>query len=250
GYAGNDTLYGLEGNDTLYGQGDNDVLYGGNGDDTLYGGDGNDQLRGEGGNDAMYGNLGDDDYFVDSIWDTVFENTGEGTDTIWASVNYSISNTSYVETIRTGSISSTYAVNLTGNSSNNNVYGNAGNNVLKGHGGDDNIKTFGGTDTMIGGNGADKFYFNVLDGQVSTVTDFTYSGTDHDIIDVGGILEGATQAAINNFVKFSTSGATTTMKINANGAGSDWVTVGYFTDTTIAGKTAAQLASTGHLDWN
>ncbi|HEY7807699.1 MAG TPA: calcium-binding protein, partial [Croceibacterium sp.] len=67
GGAGNDTLSGLDGNDLLIGAAGNDTLDGGAGVDKLYGGTGNDT------------------YHVDTQSDLVFENPGEGTDTVNAS---------------------------------------------------------------------------------------------------------------------------------------------------------------------
>jgi Ca2+-binding RTX toxin-like protein len=58
------------------------ILDGGAGGDVLYGFGGNDVLIGGSGADAMYGGLGNDYYFVDNSSDLVFENGGEGTDTV------------------------------------------------------------------------------------------------------------------------------------------------------------------------
>ena len=61
------------------------------GNDTLSGGSENDTLDGGTGQDSMSGGTGDDIYVVDNLGDTVNENSGEGTDTIFAEVSYTAS---------------------------------------------------------------------------------------------------------------------------------------------------------------
>ena len=67
--------------DLLFGFGLNDELHGGDGDDTI---DGN---SGQGEQDWLYGNLGNDIFVVDTPFDLVFEQSGEGTDTVFADIN-------------------------------------------------------------------------------------------------------------------------------------------------------------------
>ena len=59
------------------------------------GGDGNDHLYGGNGADTMRGDDGHDNYYVDNINDKVIERWGEGVDTIYSSVSYTIP--TYVE---------------------------------------------------------------------------------------------------------------------------------------------------------
>ena len=55
-----------------------------------YVGNEDDVIDGRAGSDTMAGGLGNDTYFVDSTGDRVIENPGQGVDTIWASVTYTL----------------------------------------------------------------------------------------------------------------------------------------------------------------
>ncbi|MEI6642887.1 MAG: calcium-binding protein, partial [Novosphingobium sp.] len=150
GLAGNDTLSGGLGNDTLYGNDGNDTLSGGQGDDTLNGGDGNDTLNGGNGTNTAVGGLGDDFYVVTSATDTVVEAAGEGTDRVWSTATYTLSDN--VEQLILGGSS---AIDGTGNDGDNVMYGNSADNVLTGLAGNDTLSGGLGNDTLYGNDGND-----------------------------------------------------------------------------------------------
>ncbi|MEB3173840.1 MAG: calcium-binding protein, partial [Cyanobacteriota bacterium] len=137
------TITGSEGNDQLNGTPDND---------TILGLGGNDRLDGKAGADTLIGGLGNDTYTVDNVGDVVTESANEGTDTVQASITYTLPNN--VENLTlTGSAN----LNGTGNALNNKLTGNSGNNTLIGLAGNDTLDGKAGADTMIGGLGNDTY---------------------------------------------------------------------------------------------
>ncbi|ESQ76635.1 calcium-binding protein [Asticcacaulis sp. AC402] len=171
GGAGNDSLYGYSGNDDLDGGTGDDRLGGGSGNNTLRGGDGNDlisaddgddQLDGGAGSDNLTGGFGNDTYYVDSVADTVNENSGAGIDTVISTISYSMVGKLVEHLVLAGTD------NLTGwgNSLSNDITGNTGNNLLDGG---------SGVDTVIGGLGNDTFVINVV---ADVVMEAAGEGTD------------------------------------------------------------------------
>jgi Ca2+-binding RTX toxin-like protein len=135
-----DSIFGLDGNDVLFGLGGNDLLDGGDGNDTLDGGTGADNLRGGAGNDI---------YKVDSTSDRITEGNNQGTDTVQASVSWTLGSNLENLTL-TGR-----ATRGTGNTLNNRITGNALNNILDGGTGNDILIGGAGNDSLIGGAGND-----------------------------------------------------------------------------------------------
>jgi serralysin len=119
--------------------------------DTLYGLGGNDQLDGGAGADTLVGGAGNDTYAVDNAGDVVTELTNEGTDTIVASLSYTL--TANVENLTLAAAGG--AINGTGNSLANTLTGNASANVLDGGAGADTLVGGAGNDLLKGGTGVD-----------------------------------------------------------------------------------------------
>jgi Ca2+-binding RTX toxin-like protein len=167
GHNKGDSLDGGKGADVLIGNGGTDYLDGGEGNDTLYGGaggdnliggsdNGNDYLDGGKGNDTMIGGDGDDTFIVQDSGDTIIELDGEGNDTIYSHTDFTLSDNSYVETLRAVDTESLRvemlgSIDLTGNNKNNSIVGNSQDNILKGGEGDDILDGGTGNDTMYGG---------------------------------------------------------------------------------------------------
>ncbi|MBO3762530.1 calcium-binding protein [Ciceribacter sp. L1K22] len=136
-----------------------DTLEGTAFDETIRGYGGNDILEGQGGNDIMLGGFGNDTYIVDSAGDQVQEMAAQGTDTVRASISYTLGG-SVENLVLTGSGNLTGTGNslanvITGNSGNNTLSGLAGNDRLDGGAGNDTLDGGAGNDTLIGGSGND-----------------------------------------------------------------------------------------------
>ncbi|MGV8894808.1 MAG: calcium-binding protein [Burkholderiaceae bacterium] len=148
--GGNATIDGGAGNDTITASGGDGIINGGIGDDTITasggngtvnGGAGNDTITALGGNgiidggtgdDTMTGGTGDDTYYVDSVGDTVAESASAGTDTVFASIGYTLGTN-----LENLTLTGTSALNGTGNALNNKLSGNSADNTLTGGLGND-----------------------------------------------------------------------------------------------------------------
>ncbi|MBD2460095.1 calcium-binding protein [Oscillatoria sp. FACHB-1407] len=146
----NDRLRGTRESDIILGLGGNDTLFGLAGNDNLRGADGNDVMNGGLGNDRMIGGRGDDIYVVNSVGDRTIEGVGQGTDTVQATVTWTLG-----ANIENLTLLGRAAIDGFGNNLNNTIIGNLGNNDLQGRDGDDTLNGRQGADSLLGGNGND-----------------------------------------------------------------------------------------------
>lgn len=159
GAAGDDTLDGGLGNDSIQGGLGNDSMLGGLNNDTLEGGAGSDTLDGGLGSDSLVGGLDSDSYLIDGNTDIIVESANAGLDTVFSSVNYSLS-----DNLESLTLTGDGALNGTGNGLDNTLVGNAANNYLyasdgadrsNGAAGDDYLYGQAGNDSLDGGLGKD-----------------------------------------------------------------------------------------------
>lgn len=118
----------------------------------ITGGAGADFIDGGTGADSLYGGGRNDLYTVDNQADIIFENVGEGYDTVRSSSPgfYLSANVEALELLSAGGDS--FGV---GNELDNKITGNAGSNTLSGGGGNDLISGYDGTDFLYGEDGND-----------------------------------------------------------------------------------------------
>jgi Ca2+-binding RTX toxin-like protein len=190
------------------------------GNDDLFGTPGDDSFEGNGGNDRMTGGAGNDTYEVDDNGDQVFENPGEGIDTIFALGSYILAEEVYVEFLTASPAAGTAPINLTGNHLANTITGNAGANILHAGGG------IG--DALIGLGGDDTYYTDVA---ATSVTEAEGEGNDALYTSVSYVL--ARDASIEIL---STNSHAATTAINLTGSR---------LDNTILGNAGANILHGG-----
>jgi Ca2+-binding RTX toxin-like protein len=142
---------------------------------------GNDFLEGTPGADVLIGLGGDDIYIVDDVNDQVVEASGEGFDTVYASVNYALAAGSYIERLAARDNGLTIPLILTGNEIANYIFGNNGANQLDGGAGNDVLQGFGGADV----------YF--VDSALDVIIEFDGGGSDIVRSSVTFALGGASE---------------------------------------------------------
>jgi len=143
----------LTGTDHISGTGNADV-------NELVGNDGNNRLDGRAGADTMSGGQGNDVYVVDDAGDTVVELAGQGTDTVKATIDYTLG-------------ANVERLTLMG-SADINGGGNELANVLTGNGGANRLDGGLGADSLTGGAGGDTYAFTTAlgGGNVDKVVGF------------------------------------------------------------------------------
>ena len=173
-------------NDFVNGSAYADKLYGLAGNDSLNGGDGNDRLVGGAGMDDMAGGNGDDIFYVDNEFDSVAEAGSGGSDTVFASADFTLGAGEEIEFLRVWG--TTDGLILTGNEGDNSVVGGVGGDTLNGADGDDRLAGRAGNDTLNGGDGNDQ-----LDGGAGQ--DGMAGGDGDDVYVVDDEFDTATEAA-------------------------------------------------------
>jgi len=146
----------------------NNSITGNASNNILLGGAGNDILNGGAGTDSMTGGTDNDTYYIDNAGDTITELTGEGIDTVFSTIDYTLVGT-YLENL---TLQGT-AINGTGNEFNNSITGNASNNVLVGGDGNDVLNGATGADSLTGGTGSDTYTVDNVDDIVTETSTLT-----------------------------------------------------------------------------
>jgi Ca2+-binding RTX toxin-like protein len=156
---------------------------------------GNNVLDGLAGADRMAGLGGNDTYYVDNTGDVVVEKPGEGIDTVYASISFTLA--SNVENL---TLTGTAAIDAQGNELDNILTGNSGANRLIGG---------GGADTLIGGLGNDTYF--AVDSS-DTIVEGPGGGVDTVIVlsnytlNTGAEVEEITSVYVGNRVAINLTG--------------------------------------------
>lgn len=167
---------------------------------------GDDTLNGAAGADTLVGGAGNDTYVVDDAGDVIPEAAAAGTDTVHASVSYTLA--ANLEDLLLTSAGLTGTGNVLGNA----MTGSAGADTLSGMEGNDLLDGGSGADLLDGGAG-DDFYvidnvgdvvIEALGGGIDTVTVMVDGLTITDNIEnihLSGAAHVATGGAGNNFIE-------------------------------------------------
>lgn len=163
---------------------------------TIIGNDAANVLNGlaDGQADTLNGGKGDDTYIIDEAIDQIIENANGGTDTVRASISYTLG-ANLENLVLTGSSNLTG----TGNTLANTITGNSGNNTL------DGLKD-GQIDTLIGGKGDDTY---IIGEAIDKIVEKAGEGYDTVISSVSYVLG-------DNLEQLTLTGC-----LNINGTGND-----------------------------
>ncbi len=251
--------FGNDGNDQLYFIGNQNQLSGGNGNDTLYadgannylyGDAGNDSLSVSGGSNQLFGGTGDDAYVVDNAGDTVTENDGEGSDTVYARTHFRLSaNVEYL--ILQGSADLQGA----GNNLSNAIHGNTGSNLLDGDAGADGMFGGAGNDVYFVDNAGDAVVEGASEGNdvvFSTAHLRLSANVEHLVLQGSANLQGGGNS-LSNVIYGNTGSNLLDGDAGADGmlggAGNDVYFVDNAGDAVVenAGEGADAVFSTAHL---
>ena len=161
-------------------------------------------LNGEGGADAMYGGAGADAYFVDNAGDVVIENLNEGSDTVYASVDYRLTaNVEYL--VLQGSAGQGY-----GNALSNALYGTSGDNLLDGDSGADAMYGLAGNDAYFVDSIGDLVIENLNEGSelVYSTVSYTLAANTENLVLLGSGGLSGTGNTLSNAI-YGNTGANT-----------------------------------------
>ena len=179
-------------------------------------------LDGKAGADTMAGRGGDDTYVVDNVNEAIAEATGAGTDTVEASVTFTLAGN--VENLV---LTGTSNIGGTGNGLVNSLTGNSGANALDGK---------GGADTMTGASGDDSY---VVDDAGDQVVETADGGTDAiattlSMLTLADHVENLAFTGTSDFAGTGNAGA----NVISGGGGADTLRGGLGNDTIKGGSGA------------
>jgi serralysin len=185
-------------------------------------------IDGGAGADIMNGWKGNDTYIVDNTGDDVFENYGEGFDTVLTSVSYDVGFYSEIEVLQATGSADLY---LIGSIDNNRIIGNAGNNAIVGGYGKDITTGGAGYDVHVW---LDINEIGLSNFDPDIVTDLNRA--EGDLLDFNMIDADETVAGNQAFSFIGTAGFTAPGQINWTTNGTDtFVLLNTNADPTVDG---------------
>lgn len=226
----------------LVGSTQDDALTGGTGVDLLLGGAGDDVMTGGAGIDTFVGGTGNNAYYVDSSSETLTEQGGEGRDSIFSPVSWTLAD-NFEDLILTG----TAAITGTGNGLDNLIIGNGAANTLAGGDGNDTLDGGAGIDSLFGGAGDDTFIvdnvgditrelFNGGTDEVRASVSWTLGANLERLVLTGSAAINGTGNALSNWIEGNAAA-----NVLNGGGGNDTIIGGDGNDTLNGGTALATL---------
>ena len=186
-------------------------------DNQITGSDGDDVIDGAGGADHMAGGIGNDTYLVDVAGDVVSESAGEGYDSVYAGIDYTLA--AEVEAL----ILQGDARHGTGNAQDNDLFGTVG---------DDTLDGAGGADTMAGDVGDDSY---IVDNAGDSIVESAGAGVDTVIASVDFALDSEVEnLTLTGLARQATGNALDNVLTGT--AGDDVLNGGTGADTMVGGS--------------
>jgi Ca2+-binding RTX toxin-like protein len=164
----------------------------------IYGTTGDDILDGAGGADVMIGGAGNDAYVVDNASDFVFENPGEGADTVYSTAHFRLAADLEYLVLQGSADLQGY-----GNSQSNAIVGNTGNNILNGEAGADSMYGGAGNDVYFVDNAGDVVIEKVGEGNDTVFASIDYrlaTNVDNLILQEGAAVQGYGNSGVNAII--------------------------------------------------
>ncbi|WP_085316327.1 beta strand repeat-containing protein [Derxia lacustris] len=194
-------------------------------------------LNGGGGSDTLVGGAGNDAYVVDSLDDVVTELFNGGSDTVRASLSWTLGN-ELENLVLTGNA----AIDAIGNGLANLIVGNSAANLLIGADGNDTLDGGEGADAMTGGSGNDSYVVDDLGDSTSETAgggiDTTLSSISwtlrseiENLTLTGAIAINGSGNALANLIVGNSAG-----NVLTGGDGNDTLDGGLDADTLIGGS--------------
>ncbi len=196
-------------------------------------------LDGAEGADAIAGGAGNDTYIVDNAGDTVYENAGEGTDHVVASVSYTLS-----DNVENLTLVGSADLSGTGNELTNIIEGNDGANLIDGGAGADTVAGGAGDDRYMVDDAADAVIEAEGAGHDTVISSVSYALSDNveDLVLTGTAASGTGNVLDNLLIGDAID------NLLDGGGGADRMVGGGGNDTYIvdnAGDTVVEAAAEG-----
>jgi Ca2+-binding RTX toxin-like protein len=190
----------------------------------IWGSAGANTFNGGGGRDTLIGFGGNDIYLIDNREVVVIEAANNGRDLVYASVSYALTTGQEIEVLLARFMSSTAAIDLTGNAFAQEIWGSAGANILNGGGGNDTLISFGGNDvfaftTALGSGNVDVLFDFASGSDRIALDDAVFAGLSPGALAAGAFVVGSAAQDADDRIIYNSATGQLLFDADGNGAG-------------------------------